>query len=130
MILTETSTVHHEWELAPTDVPVALLRAVGWRVLVRMPAAKKQTDGGIYVPEKAAERESLAVMVGEVVGVGEGAYPPEKFPSGPWCRVGDWVIFRSYSGTRLTWQGREYRLISDDAIEAVTLVPDEIEKAQ
>ena len=126
MIATE-SAVHHEWELQPQDVPEALLRAVGWHLLVRMPAAKKQTDGGIIVPEKAAEKESIAVMVGEVVGMGEDCYRGEKFSS-QWCRVGDWVIFRSYSGTRFQFKGREYRLLNDDAVEGVTAVPEEIEK--
>lgn len=126
MILTD-STVHSEWELVPQDVPAALLRAVGWHLLIRMPEAKKQTDGGIYVPEKVADRESLAVVVGEVVGMGEDCYRGEKF-STAWCRVGDWVIFRSYSGLRFRFKGREYRLLHDDAIEGVTVLPEEIEK--
>jgi co-chaperonin GroES (HSP10) len=119
--------MHSEWELTPQDMPEALLRAVGWHLLVRMPEAKKKTDGGLHVPEKVADRESLAVMVAEVVGVGEDCYRGEKFSS-PWCRVGDWVIFRSYAGTRFAFKGREYRLLNDDAIEGVTALPEEIEK--
>jgi len=109
-------------------MPQAILRAAGWRVLVRMPEAKTQTDGGLFVPEKTADRESLAAMTGEVVGMGEECYRDEKKFSSPWCRVGDWVIFRSYAGTRFSFRGREYRLINDDAIEGVTALPEEIEK--
>lgn len=102
------------------------LRAVGWRVLVRLAQPKEKTSGGIIMPEKTAEMEALAAITGEVVGVGEHCYPRDKYPNGPWCRVGDWVIFRKYSGTPLKLNGREYRLLADDAIEAVTSVPEEI----
>lgn len=105
------------------------LRAVGWRVLVRLPEEKKKTDSGIYMPDELAGREQLAVILGEVMSIGEHCYPVSKYPAGPWCRTGDWVIFRSYTGTRLTFRGREYRLLADDAIEGVTTVPDEIGRA-
>jgi len=110
------------------DVPGRLLRAAGYRVLVRMPDVKRTTESGLYKPDTTANLESLAAMVGEVVGVGEYCYPVEKYPNGPWCAVGDWVIFRSYGGTKVKLRGREYRLLNDDAIEAVTCVPEEIEK--
>ena len=113
---------------SPDDTALKMVRAAGWRVLVRMPEAKKQTESGLYVPDKTADRDSLAAMVGEVVGVGEACYPPERYPSGPWCRTGDWVIFRSYSGTAFKFRGREYRLLNDDAIEGVTDAPEEISK--
>ena len=115
-------------QIEPDDIPQAILRAAGWRVLVRMPEAKKQTEGGLFVPEKTADRESLAAMCAEVVGIGEDCYNDPKKYSHPWCRVGDWVIFRSYAGTRFAFRGREYRLINDDAIEGVTAFPEEVEK--
>lgn len=104
------------------------LSAVGWRVLVAMPPAKKQTEGGLYKPDRTTEMESIASMVGEVVDVGEYCYPKDKYPNGPWCKVGDFVIFRSYSGTKLKFCGRDFRLLNDDAIEAVTNAPHLIEK--
>jgi co-chaperonin GroES (HSP10) len=52
------------------------------------------------------------------------AYGDEKkFPTGPWCKVGDWVVFRAYSGTRVKIHGREFRLINDDTVEAVVEDP-------
>jgi co-chaperonin GroES (HSP10) len=113
---------------AVQDVPGVLLRAAGYRVLVRMPERKLQTESGLYKPDRTAEMEQLAANVGEVVGVGEYCYPADKYPNGPWCSVGDWVIFRSYSGTKVKLRGRDYRLLNDDAIEAVTSVPEEVEK--
>jgi co-chaperonin GroES (HSP10) len=53
----------------------------------------------------------------------------DKFPTGPWCNVGDWVIFRSYSGTRLKIGEQEFRLINDDTVEAVVEDPRTIDRA-
>lgn len=113
----------------PHDIPEAVLRPCGWRVLVRMPEKKTKTEGGIFVPDNTADREQLAAMVAEVVALGPLCYSGEKFAaSRPWCRVGDWVIFRSYTGTRFFFSGREYRLLNDDAIEGVTAFPEDVEK--
>jgi len=55
--------------------------------------------------------------------MGESAYSDEeRFPSGPWCKVGDYVMFRMNTGTRFKVNGKEFRLMNDDSIEAV--VPD------
>jgi co-chaperonin GroES (HSP10) len=55
-----------------------------------------------------------------VVALGPDAYKDEKrFPSGPWCKEGDFIIVRSNSGTRLDIQGREFRIINDDTVEGV-----------
>ena len=118
-------------EKATVEIPDELqpvLRSVGWRVLVCMPEARKESEAGIVIPEKTAEREALAAMVAQVVWIGEDCYPESKYPNGPWCGVGDWVIFRSYSGTPFKFRGRDYRLLNDDAIEAVTVVPYEVTK--
>ena len=46
----------------------------------------------------------------------------EKFPDGPWCKAGDYVMFRMNTGTRFKVNGKEFRLMNDDSIEAV--IPD------
>jgi co-chaperonin GroES (HSP10) len=59
-------------------------------------------------------------MIGFVVSMGPDAYSDDKkFPTGPWCKEGDFVMFRSYSGTRFKVMGEEFRLINDDTVEAV-----------
>jgi co-chaperonin GroES (HSP10) len=69
-------------------------------------------------------------MVGLVVDMGTQAYTdPSRFPNGPWCKVGDYVMFRANSGTRFKVQGKEYRLINDDTIEAVVADPNGIQRA-
>ena len=47
----------------------------------------------------------------------------KRFPSGPFCKKGDWILMRSYSGTRFRVQGKEFRLINDDSVEAVVEDP-------
>ena len=52
-----------------------------------------------------------------------------KFPTGPWCSEGDWVVMRAYSGTRINIHGKEFRLINDDTVEAVVNDPRGIQRA-
>lgn len=97
-----------------------LPKPVGYHVLVTTLEAKEKTEGGVYMPDKVKDAESTASIIGLVVAVGNEAYSdPAKFPSGPWCKEGDFVIFRSYSGTRFKIGGKEFRLVNDDTIEAV-----------
>ena len=77
-----------------------------------------------------ADWKHVASIFGYVVAMGEDAYQDKaKFPNGPWCKIGDWVIFRSYSGTRLKVEDQEFRLINDDTVEAVVDSPAKIERA-
>jgi co-chaperonin GroES (HSP10) len=92
----------------------------GYRLLIAIPEVKETTDGGVYIPDKLKDAEQTASIIGFVVKVGPEAYSDEaKFPRGPWCKAGDFVIFRSYSGTRFRLRGKEFRLINDDTVEAV-----------
>lgn len=102
----------------------------GYKLLVAIPSVEAQTSGGIYRPDSLIKLEEVASIFGYVVSMGEDAYQDaKKFPNGPWCKVGDWVIFRSYSGTRLKVEDQEFRLINDDTVEAVVDSPAKIERA-
>ena len=69
-------------------------------------------------------------IIGLVVDMGEQAYnDPERFPTGPWCKQGDYVMFRANSGTRFKVNGLEYRLMNDDSIEAVVADPSGVSRA-
>lgn len=92
----------------------------GYRVLIAVPELSEKTDGGVYIPEKMKSAEETASIIGFVVKLGPDAYSDaDKFPNGPYCAEGDFVIFRSYSGTRFKIAGKEFRLINDDTVEAV-----------
>ena len=96
----------------------------GYRLLIAVAEISEKTDGGVFVPEQMKRAEETASIVGFVVKAGPEAYSDEnKFPSGPWCKEGDFVIFRSYSGTRFKVLGKEFRLINDDTVEAVVEDP-------
>jgi len=96
----------------------------GYRLLIAVPEVSEKTEGGVYMPDRLKEAEETASIVGFVVKVGPDAYADlNKFPNGPWCKEGDFVIFRSYSGTRFKVLGKEFRLINDDTVEAVVEDP-------
>jgi len=102
----------------------------GFKILIALPVLEEQTDGGIYLPDQVRTNESLATVVGFVLKLGDLAYKHEKkFPNGPWCKEGDWVVFRAYSGTRIRIHGREFRLINDDTVEAVVEDPRGVSRA-
>lgn len=101
----------------------------GYRILIAIPK-KEETfkDSKIIIAETERRKEEIASIVGLVVKLGPQAYAdPEKFPDGPWCKEGDFIIMRSYSGTRFkitTPDGdQEFRLINDDTVEAVVADP-------
>ena len=96
----------------------------GYRLLIAVPEVSEKTQGGVFMPEQLKKAEETASIVGFVVKAGPDAYTdPSKFPTGPWCKEGDFVIFRSYSGTRFKVLGKEFRLINDDTVEAVVEDP-------
>lgn len=101
-----------------------LPKPAGYKMLVALPKIEEKTAGGIIKASSTLEREATAANVGFVLGLGPDAYKDkEKFPNGPWCKDGDWVIMRSYSGTRMTIDGEEFRMLNDDAIEGTVLDP-------
>lgn len=103
---------------------------VGYKVLIAMPTAKDTTKGGVFIPDDLKQRETVASIIGLVVGLGPAAYKDkEKFPDGPYCKKGDFVVFRSYSGTRFRVGDTEFRLINDDTVEAVVEDPTGFERA-
>lgn len=96
----------------------------GYRLLIAIPEVSEKTEGGVFVPDQLKKAEETASIVGFVVKAGPEAYGDvDKFPNGPWCKEGDFVIFRSYSGTRFKVLGKEFRLINDDTVEAVVEDP-------
>lgn len=102
----------------------------GFKILVAIPTIAEKTDGGIIRPDSLRQLESVASIFGYVVALGPLAYKDEtKFPTGPWCKAGDWVIFRSYSGTRIRIEDQDFRLLNDDMVEAVVDSPEKIERA-
>ena len=102
----------------------------GWKILIALPEIDKKTEGGIFKPDQAVEVEAVSTVLGCVLALGPLAYEDrKKFPTGPWCRKGDWVLMRAFSGTRIKIHGKEFRLINDDTVEGVVEDPRGIERA-
>jgi len=92
----------------------------GYKLLIKPLEVKEKTDTGVYMPDSLKSAEQTASVIGFVVKAGPDAYmDKDKFPNGPYCQEGDFVIFRSYSGTRFKIDKQEFRLINDDTVEAV-----------
>lgn len=111
------------------DLGERLPQPKGYKVLLAIPEVSEKTDGGVFLPDDIRSRENKASMIGLVVSMGDDAYGDKKrFPSGPWCKTGDWVVIRSYAGTAMVVQGQDFRLINDDSVEAVVRDPREIKR--
>ena len=104
-----------------------------FHLLCVVPEAMEQyadSDVGIIKSSQAMYHEEILTSVLFVVKLGPDAYKDEtRFPSGPSCREGDFVIVRPNSGTRLKIHGREFRIINDDSVEAVVEDPRGITRA-
>ena len=87
----------------------------GWRLLVLPFTPKEKTKGGIIIAQESLDKARIATNCGYVVKMGPMAYGDKgKFPTGPWCKQGDWVIFARYAGSRLPIEGGEVRILNDD----------------
>ena len=102
------------------DLHAKLPEPTGYRLLIALPEIDEKTQGGVIMPDGLVKDESTASIIGFVLKTGPDAYSDkERFPNGAWCKEGDFVIFRSYSGTRFKVAGKEFRLINDDTVEGV-----------
>lgn len=117
--------------LDPEQIGGSLLERMpeptGWRLLILPYRGKGKTDGGIYLPDKILEEQTVSTQVGYVLKVGSLAYKDtEKFPFGPWCEQGNWVMFARYAGSRFKIDGGEVRILNDDEILAKIKEPEDI----
>ena len=97
----------------------------GYKILCVVPTVSEKIDGSIILKaSEYAKQEEHSTTVLFVMAVGPEAYADKaKFPKGPWCKQGDFVVVRAYAGTRFKIFGKEFRLINDDQVEATVLDP-------
>tara|TARA_R100001369_G_scaffold42024_1_gene68243 strand:+ start:839 stop:1219 length:381 start_codon:yes stop_codon:yes gene_type:complete len=97
---------------------------VGYRLLVALPDIDDHYQGSSLIKtDSEKHKEYILSIMGIVIDMGAGAYSDkERYPEGPWCKPGDYVMFRMNTGTRFRVNGKEFRLMNDDSIEAV--IPD------
>ena len=99
----------------------------GWRLLVLPFSPREKTKGGILIAQESLDKLRIATNCGYVISMGPLAYHDrEKFPTGPWCKKGDWVIFARYAGSRLPIEGGEVRILNDDEILGTIKDPESV----
>jgi len=102
----------------------------GYRILCAVPHVEEEYESGIVKAEDTKRIEEQTTVVLFVIKMGDLCYKDEsRFPTGPWCKEGDFVLTRPYSGTRVVIHGREFRIIHDDTVEAVVDDPRGIRRA-
>ena len=96
----------------------------GYRILVALPDIEDNYQGtSLIKTDSEKQREYILSIMGIVIDMGAHSFSDtERFPSGAWCKQGDYVMFRMNTGTRFKVNNKEFRLMNDDSIEAV--IPD------
>ena len=101
-----------------------LPKAVGYKILVALPEAEDKFESGLVKSDETKRMEEVLATVFFVVDLGPDCYTDkERYPSGPWCKKGDFILARPNSGTRLKIHGREFRMINEDTVDAVVQDP-------
>jgi len=96
----------------------------GYRILCAIPDIEKEYNSGLVKADVTISTEEMLTTVLFVVKMGPDCYKDDKrFPSGAWCKEGDFILIRPYTGSRLVIHGREFRIINDDAVEGVVQDP-------
>jgi co-chaperonin GroES (HSP10) len=115
-------------EHLPTEKVIERLpNPTGWRILVLPYKGQGKTKGGVILTDETVQERTYTTVTGLVLKMGTECYDnKERFPNGPWCKKGDWIIFGRYAGSRFGIEGGEVRILNDDEIIAVVKDPEDI----
>ena len=114
------------YERLKTKETNKLPQPTGWRLVVLPFKMKEKTKGGIFLGQDTLERQQVGSNCGLVLAMGPHCYDKGKFPEGPWCKKGEWIIFAKYAGSRIQIDGGEVRLLNDDEVLANIDDPEDI----
>ena len=110
-----------------TNEKAKLPKPTGWRLLVLPFKMNEKTKGGVLLGQETLERQQVGSQCGNVLAMGPDCYnDKDRFKEGPWCKVGDWIIFARYAGSRIEIEGGEVRLLNDDEVLATVQDPTDI----
>lgn len=102
----------------------------GYKILCALPDMEEAYESGIIKADQTKKFEEALATVYFVVRLGPDCYTDkERYPSGPWCKEGDFILVRPGSGTRIKIHGREFRVINEDTVEGVVQDPRGISRA-
>ena len=125
--MTDTAQASITEEEFEAQLPVP----VGYKLLVAMPQVEEAFEGTELLKSVTTKNhEQIMSIMGVIIDMGMQAYSDQdRFPTGPWCKVGDYVMFRANTGTRFKINGAEYWLMNDDSIEAIVADPRGVQRA-
>lgn len=115
------------YEKLKTKESAKLPKPTGWRILILPFKMPEKTKGGIIFGQDTLEKQQVGSTCGLVLEMGPDCYnDKDRYPEGPWCKKGDWVIFARYAGSRIQIDGGEVRLLNDDEVLAKIDNPEDI----
>jgi len=115
-----SALMHKNAEQKASQLP----KPSGYRILCAIPEVEDTFDNGIAKSDLTMKHDELLTTVLFVVDLGPECYADkDRYPTGPWCKKGDFILVRPNCGTRLVIHGREFRIINDDSVEAVVEDP-------
>jgi len=102
----------------------------GYKILVAIPEIDDKYENGLAKAGSTMHYEEVLATVFFVVALGPDCYTDkERYPTGPWCKPGDFIVTRPNSGSRLKIHGKEFRIINEDTVDAVVQDPRGISRA-
>ena len=105
-------------EATAEEKATQLPKPAGYKILCAIPEADKKYDSGLDKADETLRIEEVLTTVLFVVKLGPDCYTDkERYPSGPWCKEGDFILVRPNSGSRLLIHGREFRMINEDNVD-------------
>jgi len=117
-------------EATEEDKAKQLPEPSGYHILCTVPNIEDKYESGLIKADTTKHFEEVLSTVFFVLKLGPDCYTDkDRFPSGPWCKEGDFILARPNSGTRVKIHGKEFRLINDDSVEAVVEDPRGISRA-
>lgn len=121
----------NEAEVAQAALEAAIPKPTGYHVLIALPNVEETFgESALVKAGKTVREEYILSTIGLVLDMGDQAYTDkDRFSTGPWCKPGDYVMFRAHTGTRFKIGTQEYRLMNDDSVEAIVPNPRAVSRA-
>lgn len=105
--------------------PKVLPRLPGWNILVRPVPVRPKSKGGIIIPETVRDEQGYLNTVGRVLVIGDTAYSHKDF-EGPWCKVGDYVVYGKHSGEKFVFKKVKLLYLKDTEVKMVVASPEDL----
>jgi len=121
----------NEAEVAQAALEAAIPKPTGYHILIALPNVEETFGESMLLKaDKTVREEYILSTIGLVLDMGDQTYnDKDRFSAGPWCKPGDYVMFRANTGTRFKIGTQEYRLMNDDSVQAIVPNPRAISRA-